>query len=374
MSSSNKLHYEADPDEVKYVKTFTILLELQYCSSDKPAELVQVTWLEITGETKEPLPVGKYEIKFEVSLEQGAFGWNGCPVFMMGKIGKKGRYRWTKINLADLGPDKKLVTSDFQIEVFGESEDNKLYFGLYEVWSGRFTSTKTTGSEERRSTISLSLCLRMLSYVKNHLVRAVTKVLHKTLNFDMDYEERSEALSGPHWKGDGSSVSSDSACPATCRVPAKALNIIWGNDPRFWQWIKLSEEETGSIGFNEGTMLLQVNWVEVTGKLSTTVFNVASTTKYELYYVMKFQVDAFGWHSVPINFRVRLSGQESVRSIVLQSYREKHDVWHEICGGEFTVSKNAAGVVEFGMFEVDSDWWKGSMVLAGIKIRPKAVY
>ncbi|KAI5563234.1 hypothetical protein POPTR_015G120300v4 [Populus trichocarpa] len=187
----------------------------------------------------------------------------------------------------------------------------------------------------------------------------------------MDYDQRSEALSGPHWKGDGSSISSDKACPATCRVPAKALNIIWGNDPRFWQWIKLSEVETRSVGFDEGARLLQVNWIEVTGKLPSTMFNVASATKYGVYYVMKFQVDAFGWHSVPIKFKVRLNGQETVKNFVLESYKEKHDVWHEICGGEFTVSKNAAGVVEFGMFEVKSEWWKGGVVLAGIKIKPK---
>lgn len=142
----------------------------------------------------------------------------------------------------------------------------------------------------------------------------------------MDYDQRSEALSGPHWKGDGSSISSDKACPATCRVPAKALNIIWGNDPRFWQWIKLSEVETRSVGFDEGARLLQVNWIEVTGKLPTTMFNVASATKYEVYYVMKFQVDAFGWHSVPIKFRVRLNGQETVKNCVLEPYKEKHGV------------------------------------------------
>ena len=28
------------------------------------------------------------------------------------------------------------------------------------------------------------------------------------------------------------------------KVPVNALNIIWGNDPRFWQVINLSEEET----------------------------------------------------------------------------------------------------------------------------------
>ncbi|CAK7336983.1 unnamed protein product [Dovyalis caffra] len=156
MSSSNKPHYEADPDEVKYEKEnnrwtfnprgFSIIWgkDKRYWNlpeenhPEKPAELVQVSWLELTGKTKEALPVGKYEIKFEVSLEQGAFGWNNCPVFMMAKIGKTGKYKWIKINIADLGPDKKLVPPDFQIEVDRGSEDRKLYFGLYEVWSGKW--------------------------------------------------------------------------------------------------------------------------------------------------------------------------------------------------------------------------------------------
>lgn len=187
----------------------------------------------------------------------------------------------------------------------------------------------------------------------------------------MDGNQRSESLPGPHWKADVSSISSDKACPATCRVPAKALDIIWGNDPRFWQMIKLSEAETRPDGFDEGARLIQVNWIKVTGKLPTAMFNVASPTKYEVYYVMKFQVDAFGWHSAPIKFEVILNGQKTEKNFVLESYKKKPDVWHEICGGEFTVSNDAVGVVKFAMSEVESEWWKGSMVLAGIKLRPK---
>jgi len=116
----------------------TLNFELQYRSSDeKPAELVQVCWLEVTGTTNKSLKEGKYKIKFEVSKKTDAYGWDGCPVFMMAKLGKKGRYRWSKIDLSKVGTDKSPVTSDFDIDVKG-TEDNKLYFGLYEVWTGKW--------------------------------------------------------------------------------------------------------------------------------------------------------------------------------------------------------------------------------------------
>lgn len=97
----------------------------------------------------------------------------------------------------------------------------------------------------------------------------------------------------------------------------------------------------------------------------------ASAKMYEIFYVVKFQVDAFGWRSVPIKFKVKHNGEERVRSVMLQAYREKQEEWLEIPGGDFAVSDDNFGAVEFGMFEIESDWWKGGMVLAGIRIKPK---
>ncbi|CAI0378824.1 unnamed protein product [Linum tenue] len=108
-------------------------------------------------------------------------------------------------------------------------------------------------------------------------------------------------------------------------------------------------------------MLVQVNWIQVTGRLPTSLF---ARKKYEVVWVVKFRVDAFEW---PVKFKVR---EEKVRSVVVEPYRQKHGVWHEISGGEFTVQA-AGGVVEFGMYEIETEWWKGCMVLAGVKIRPK---
>ncbi|KAJ0081265.1 hypothetical protein Patl1_11844 [Pistacia atlantica] len=185
----------------------------------------------------------------------------------------------------------------------------------------------------------------------------------------MNNEHRQD-YSYPHWKADDSSCYiKDSS--GSIRVPVRALNIIWGNAPRFWQWIKLTEENSKASGFEEGAVLNQVNWIEVTGNLHCFASVAGSAKMYEIFYVVKFQVDAFGWHSVPIKFKVKHNGEERVRTVMLQAYREKQEEWLEIPGGDFTVSDDKFGAVEFGMFEVESDWWKGGMVLAGIRVKPK---
>ncbi|KAK2634967.1 hypothetical protein Ddye_029759 [Dipteronia dyeriana] len=109
------------------------------------AELKQVCWLEITGSVE--VEAGKtYAIEFQVSMKPDAFGWSGCPVFMMAKVGKKGRYIWKKITTLD---EKRTATTRFSIpevsnpltiQVPGNNapDNNKLFFGLYEVWSGKW--------------------------------------------------------------------------------------------------------------------------------------------------------------------------------------------------------------------------------------------
>ncbi|KAK3041235.1 hypothetical protein RJ639_028495 [Escallonia herrerae] len=124
----------------------------------------------------------------------------------------------------------------------------------------------------------------------------------------------------PHWEGNCSYIK-DSDASGSCRIPVRALSITWGNDPRYWQWVTLGEDGTQ---FGEGTMLQQVNWIEVTGKMDLSLFE------------------------------------------------KRPNVWKELPGGEFSISNSiTGGNVEFGIFEVETDRWKGSMVLAGIKVNPK---
>lgn len=109
---------------------------------DQPAELIQVSWLEVTASTPDLETGKKYKIYFELSLKPDAFGWNGCQVYLMGKIGRKGRYKWTKVSLKDQTATQgrsKVPSDEFTIEVpQNSSDDRKLYFGLYEVWSGKW--------------------------------------------------------------------------------------------------------------------------------------------------------------------------------------------------------------------------------------------
>ncbi|KAK3188954.1 hypothetical protein Dsin_028515 [Dipteronia sinensis] len=110
---------------------------------EEAAELKQVCWLEITGSVD--VEAGKtYSIEFEVSMKPDAFGWSGCPVFMMAKVGKKGKYTWKKITTLDEKRTTTTSSSPFLIPdtssrlIINPLDNNKLFFGLYEVWSGKW--------------------------------------------------------------------------------------------------------------------------------------------------------------------------------------------------------------------------------------------
>ncbi len=109
--------------------------------SDEKAELLQVCWLEVTGSEK-VTPGNRYKISFEVSLKNDAFGWSGCPVSVMAKIGKKGRYSWKRVKLPDQSSVGNVRFSipdeDFIMQVPQNDSEVELYFGLYEIWSGKW--------------------------------------------------------------------------------------------------------------------------------------------------------------------------------------------------------------------------------------------
>ncbi|MBA0587082.1 protein PHLOEM PROTEIN 2-LIKE A9 isoform X2 [Gossypium raimondii] len=110
-------------------------------NEEECAELVQVSWLEVTGVTPRLHASTTYQITFQLSLEKGASGWTGAPVFLMAKVGKKGKYKWKKLEVEKLTRDPTdfpSVRDPFGVEIADEQLDKRLYFGLYEVWSGRW--------------------------------------------------------------------------------------------------------------------------------------------------------------------------------------------------------------------------------------------
>ena len=79
----------------------------------------------------------KYKITFKVSLKPDSFGWNGCQVLVMAKVGKKGSYEYKEVSLTQTG-EKIIPPEDLVLEVPRDAQDPQLYFGLYEVWSGKW--------------------------------------------------------------------------------------------------------------------------------------------------------------------------------------------------------------------------------------------
>ncbi|XWS16037.1 hypothetical protein CRYUN_Cryun34aG0051700 [Craigia yunnanensis] len=105
---------------------------------EQVAELVQVSWLEVTGSYKLKTSTS-YQISFSLSLKGDAFGWSGSPVFLMAKVGKKGRYKWKRLDLENHPREPTLVPNDpLVVDVKKDETDPLLYFGLYEVWSGKW--------------------------------------------------------------------------------------------------------------------------------------------------------------------------------------------------------------------------------------------
>ncbi|KAI4296953.1 hypothetical protein L6164_036869 [Bauhinia variegata] len=103
---------------------------------DGPAELIQVSWLEANGSAK--VTHGKkYRVKFEVSLKPDSFGWNGTGALIMAKVGRTGGYLYKEMTLNKTGrftiPDNGL-----EVQVPANASDPTIYFGLYEVWSGKW--------------------------------------------------------------------------------------------------------------------------------------------------------------------------------------------------------------------------------------------
>ena len=107
----------------------------------EPAELVQVSWLEVTGYCDQVEPNVTYDVKFQLKLTPDAFGWNDLPIYFMVKSGSGSL--WKKLNLTKDAPTNSdgiyVVPNNLTVTVGkGGNVGNNLYFGLYEVWSGKW--------------------------------------------------------------------------------------------------------------------------------------------------------------------------------------------------------------------------------------------
>lgn len=107
------------------------------------AELKQVSWLEVTCST-DNVEVGEtYRVGFNITMRPDAFGWDGIDVYVMAKVGKKGKFTSMKVSLGEIGPNETPITIPKEpLEIFvahsTPKECRTIHLGLYEVWSSKW--------------------------------------------------------------------------------------------------------------------------------------------------------------------------------------------------------------------------------------------
>ncbi|BBN70133.1 phloem protein 2-A1 [Prunus dulcis] len=150
-----------------------------------------------------------------------------------------------------------------------------------------------------------------------------------------------------------------------CMVYAKALDITWSGDTRYWRWAK----ETSGDDF-EAAELLNVCWLEVRGKLATT--DLSPGTLYEVVFVVKMKTEADGWDA-PVNFKFTPPDGAVTRNTtfkLMEILKDSKDEWKDIPFGEFKAPENPRNI-EFSLYEY-SRIWKSGLVIKGVAVRPKS--
>ncbi|RLM79353.1 putative F-box protein PP2-B12 [Panicum miliaceum] len=199
-------------------------------------------------------------------------------------------------------------------------------------------------------------------------------------------------------------------------LSARALSIVWGDDPTCWIW---TASLPGSR-FPEVAELVDVCWLEISGKLSLSLLSPGTT--YAAYLVFAIADESYGLechvgmlppkatvtvvsgssskpatsteHAICLQ---HMQGEEEAamhrrkqqymrlrkgygRKMVtreadpdIRCPRRRGDGWAEVELGEFAVAGDGEddGVVEVRLEEVDSRRWKRGLIVQGIEIRPK---
>lgn len=154
-------------------------------------------------------------------------------------------------------------------------------------------------------------------------------------------------------------------------LSARELSIISGNDPRFWRWVSRNDSR-----FEEVAALLAVIWLEVGGRIDCRVLSVGC--EYRVLFVLKFGEYPQGWNEKPVKFSVTTQEGKETESEHLLMERQRIGIggWMEVVAGEFTATAaenndEDSSYIEFCMKEVEAGYWKGGLLIDGVRIEPK---
>lgn len=149
---------------------------------------------------------------------------------------------------------------------------------------------------------------------------------------------------------------------------ARKLDICWSDHSDYWKW---TNEETSGEEI-EVAELKEVCWLDIRGKFDRTI-DLSPGTMYEIVFVVRM-IDDDEYYShisnctvtlVMILPRSRTQRNESLEGKPVEE-------WFDILVGEFIMSPENVGSVEFSMEEHGADW-KGGLIVKCAIIRPKAL-
>ncbi|GMP49544.1 hypothetical protein CsSME_00016489 [Camellia sinensis var. sinensis] len=142
---------------------------------------------------------------------------------------------------------------------------------------------------------------------------------------------------------------------------ARDLNICWNDNPQYWRWTTLKEASGEEIEVAE---LLQVSWLDVRGQFNGAV-DLSPGIVYEIVFVVrmiKYQDFSLKLAIILPNSK-KLTRNESLNEKPLGS-------WFDIQLGEFKMSPENDGTMEFSL-EDHTELWKSGIIVKCAIIRPK---
>ncbi|XP_057982162.1 putative F-box protein PP2-B12 [Malania oleifera] len=190
-------------------------------------------------------------------------------------------------------------------------------------------------------------------------------------------------------------------------IASKNLYIVWGDTPKHWRWVSLSQlsHRLSSLPhsrFSEVAELLDVCWLEIQGKVDTSM--LSPNTNYAAYLVFILTEPSYGFDRGPVEVFIEFAGRKTkARSVYLdpslamgsrrqnvveqrrrrsgarstageakRSYLQvRGDGWQEVKLGEFYCDGGEGGQVEMSVVEVKEGHWKSGLIIQGVEIRPK---
>ena len=127
--------------------------------------------------------------------------------------------------------------------------------------------------------------------------------------------------------------------------------------------------------FPEVAELIQVCWLEIRGKINTSM--LSPSILYTANLVFKFSIYASGFDDQPVKVAMKLDGDMICAHTIFWNEdsdghypRERGDGWLEIELGDFFCMEGEDGELEMSVFDGTKNW-KHGLIVEGIAIRPK---